>query len=311
MAQHTSLKALAADKSVEGVKKTDIFRVDPRLLYEEEDFNLRSYDDPDVVAHIEGFARSYAAGAYVPPLIVHVIDGKVNVIEGHCRRRGALLAIERGNDIPFVDCISFRGSDSERVEVMLRSAEGLQLKPLEVSFGYLRLTRMGNSNSMIAQKVNKTVAHVEQMLLLATANSDVHQLVRAGAVSAATAIEAVRAHREKAGEFLKSKLNRGEKVSRSSIAGWTPPRKVVSSLWTSVEDVVKGLDKKTRTQIAEFEAMDPDAVKGKTIEVDAVAMLELVKAHQSGVSAKEAKESRESAKQAAKAQMEIADGEQD
>lgn len=74
----TSLKGMAADPSVAGVKKTDLFRVDPRLLHEEEGFNLRDYDDPDVVAHIEGFAESYASGRYVPPLVVRTtVDGRI------------------------------------------------------------------------------------------------------------------------------------------------------------------------------------------------------------------------------------------
>ena len=89
--QTISLKSLAEDKSVEGVNKTTYFKVDPRLLREEEGFNLRDYSDPEVIAHIEGFADSYANGRYVPPLVVRTtVDGRIVPVEGHCRRRGAL-----------------------------------------------------------------------------------------------------------------------------------------------------------------------------------------------------------------------------
>ena len=46
----TSLKAMAADPSDSQVKKTDLWKVDPRRLTEIDGFNLRDYDDPDVIA---------------------------------------------------------------------------------------------------------------------------------------------------------------------------------------------------------------------------------------------------------------------
>ncbi|AYK20414.1 hypothetical protein [Aeromonas veronii] len=86
----SSLKGMAADPSVAGVKKTDLFRVDPRLLDEEEGFNLRDYSDPEVIAHIEGFADSYANGRYVPPLVVRTtVDGRIVPVEGTAAAVGA------------------------------------------------------------------------------------------------------------------------------------------------------------------------------------------------------------------------------
>ena len=165
MTAKTSLKAMAADPSDLQVKKTDLWKVDPRRLTEIDGFNLRDYDDPDVIAQIEAFADAYANGRYVPPLIVWVDDtGNISPVEGHLRRRGALLCIERGHELPFVDCVNFKGNDAERVEVMLRSADGLQLKPLNTAIGYLRLHRKGYSNAEIAAKVGRTVARVEQLL---------------------------------------------------------------------------------------------------------------------------------------------------
>ena len=73
----------------------------------------------------------------------------------------------------------------------------------------LRLHRKGYSNAEIATKMGRTVARVEQLLLLANANSDVHALVKEGRVSADGAIEAVRVHGEDAGEYLLSILESG------------------------------------------------------------------------------------------------------
>lgn len=304
-----SLKSMAADANNPGVKKTDLYRVDPRLLQEQPDFNLRDYDDPDVIAHIEGFANSYAQGLYVPPLVVRTDEtGRVLVIEGHCRRHGALLAIERGADLAFVDCIPFRGNDVERTEIMLRSAEGLKLKPLNIALGYLRLIRMGHTKAMVAERMNKTTAHVEQMLVLANANSDVHRLVRDGKVAPYAAIEAVRQHGERAGAFLAAKVEAmgGDKpVTRSVIKEWVPPRKFVTSMHGALSSVVSSLDKTTRRQLAEFEKLHPEELQGKKVEVDAATFLELVKVHGAVADAKAAKEAAQESKKQQASQQSI------
>lgn len=300
----SSLKSMAANPGCDGVKKTDLFRVDPRLLDEEDGFNLRDYGAPEVIAHIEGFADSYANGRYVPPLVVRTTsDGRIVPVEGHCRRRGALLAIERGVALAFVDCVSFKGGDSERVEVMLRSAEGLALKPLEVAMGYLRLSRMGYPNPKIAEVMRKTPARVEQMLLLATANHDVHELVRSGSVTADVAIEAIREHRENAGAFLAGKLEEAKgqgkaKVTRGVLRGPSLPPKVLTTVVGSLDAMVGRLNQATRLKLAEFEGLEPEQLEGKVVEVDAAALLELVKAH---VAIDEVKAKREAAAAAARA----------
>lgn len=287
-----SLKSMAADSSNAAVKKTDIYRVDPRLLVEEEGFNLRDYSDPEVIEHIEKFAQSYANGAPVPPLVVRTDDdGQVVVVEGHCRRHGALLALKRGVALAYLDCLPFRGNDAARVEVMLRSAEGLKLKPLAIAMGYQRLINWGHSKSDIANRVNKTSSHVEQMLVLANANSDVHQLVRDGKVSAYAAIDAVREHGERAGAFLASKLHKtgAKPVTRSAVKDWVPPRKIVSSMYGSINSVVATLDRAARRKIAELEKLDPAQLKGSKVEVDAAAFLSLVRAHEAAEGVKAAK----------------------
>lgn len=289
----SSLKKLAADPAVEGVKKTDLFRVDPRLLVEEEGFNLRDYGAPRTQASILSFKESYKQGLYVPPLVVWINnDDEVVIVEGHKRRRGALGAIEEGADIGFVDCVQFRGSEAERVELMLRSGEGQPFEPLEIAIGMLRLHRWGYSNAEIGKKTGgKTASNVEQLLLLAMANPDVHELVRAGAVSAYTAIDAIREHGEKAGVFLSghlevAKANGKTKVTKSTIRGWTPPRQIVTGLVSSVATFASGLDRNTRHQLARFEKMDVEQVRGQKIEVDAAALLELVRIHSQVTEAK-------------------------
>lgn len=279
-----SLKSMAADKDMPGVKKNDLFRIDPRLIEEEDGFNLRDYNDPEVIEHIEKFADSYMAGSFVPPWIVRTDgQGRILVVEGHCRRRGALLAIERGAELPFVDTVPFRGNDADRVHVMLKSSEGLKFRPLKVAEGYLRLHRMGHSNVDIAKKQQVTPARVEQMLLLATAESDVHQLVNDGVVTADLAIEAIRAHREQAGAFLRGEFEKAKaqgknKVTRGTMRGPSLPPKVVGSVVDSLRYAVESLDDKTRHRLADLESKEPSELIGQRVEVEAHILLELLRA---------------------------------
>lgn len=282
-----SLKMMAENQGIEGVKKNTIFKVDPRLIAEEENFNLRNYSDPEVIAHIEAFADSYSQGNFVPPLVVRVTDdGQIYPVEGHCRRRGVMLAIQRGADIPFVDCIQYRGNDAERVELMLRSAEGLRLKPLEMGLGFLRLIRMGHDSKSIVSKMSGkiTANRVEQLVKLAEANHDVHQLVRQGDVSADVAIEAVREHGEKAGPFLIQQLAKAQAAGRKAVTkavidGPKIPPRVVTSYVSSTRDAFNAMSAQTRNKLAELMTMDESLLESKTVGVDATVMVKLLRAY--------------------------------
>lgn len=279
-----SFKAQAANSEVTGVKKTDLYRVPPNELHEEPGFNERDYLDPDVIEQIEGFAQSYMAGEFVPPLVVRIDaqTGKKLVVDGHQRRKGALLAIERGHVIEHLDCIPFRGSDVDRVVVQLTSERGLKLKPLGIAMNYLKLHRMGKSNTEIATRVNRTAPHVESMLLLATANSDVHDLVKSESVAASVAIEAVRNHGEKAGQFLAGKLVEAKasgktKVKASAVKQWAPPRKTALKIYNSINPVFDVIAKNPElSKLLDHETeFNPDKLKGKSVMLDAATVVAL------------------------------------
>jgi ParB family chromosome partitioning protein len=77
----------------------------------------------------------------------------------------------------------------------------------------------------------------------------------------------------------------------------------------SVQTVVSALDKGTLTMLAKYEAMSPDQLKaelvGKKVEIDAAALLELIKANGAVVDAKKVKETKQSQAKANASQMSI------
>jgi len=304
-----SLKAMAEDKANPYVKKTTQFQADPKVVQERPGFNKRDYSAPDVVSQIEGFARSYENKVFVPAWVVWVNqDGTILVLEGHLRRRGVLLAIQRGASIPFVDCVQFRGTWAEAIRLMLLSQEGLKFKPLEYALGVLDYKNEGLSNAEIANEIGRTPARVEQLLLLATSGDEIHELVRNGQVEADTAIIALRTHKENAlsvltGTLQEVKEQGGKKVTRKSLSGPSLPPKVLTSVMGSLQSAIGALDQATRVKLAEWELLPAEQLKGKKIEVDAESLLALIKAQQEIDELRQKREEAAAAKATASAQQ--------
>lgn len=272
-----SLKKLAAQGAA---KKTDLFRVKLHDLHVEPGFNLRTEDD-DLAAHIDGICQSIMAGSTVPPLEVRVDDeGKVIVVDGHCRRRAYLKAEELGCEIEWIDVLQFKGNDADRVAKMLTSSMGKPLSPLEMALGYKRLIAFGWEPEKIASHHGKTRQHVEQLLTLANANSDVHALIKSGAVAAHTALDFVRDHGEKAGSVIeghleKAKANGKARVTAGVVRGRALPRKLMVGVVSSIESFASRFD---RQEIDALRAMPQEDLQGRKVEVDAAALLELLQA---------------------------------
>lgn len=282
----TSFKALAINAETTGVRKDDLYKVPPEALEEEPGFNERDYNDPDVVAKIEDFAAAYAAGRFVPPLVARVDNetGRIFVVEGHQRRRGALLAISRGAEIPHLKCIPFRGNNMDRILCQLSSQDGLKLRPVGIARNYLKLLNMGATENEIAKSRNMTVTHVKGMLTLAEAPVAVQKMVNDGTVSATLAIDMVRKYGDKAAEHLKGELAEAKakgqtKIRPAAMREWIPPRKnsiaIYSSLGTLVETV------KQQSEITDLLAKceeSPEAAVGNSVQVDASLLIQLLKA---------------------------------
>lgn len=299
-----SLKSLAAAGEV---KKTDLFRARYQDLKIEKGFNLRDLTAPDVKAHINSIYTTLMNGGTVPPLDVRVDqDDNIFVVDGHCRHAAYGMAIEAGAPIEWIDVLPTKDNDAGRVTKMITRNQGLGLTPLETAMGYLRLIKFNWDEKQIANSVGRSEEHVKQLLILANANTDVHQLVRSGAIKAYPAIEVIRKYGDKAGEHIKQQLEAAQAqgkrhVTKSGMNGRALPKKIVSGLVETVQSFTQKLDQNTRRQLAELEAATEDQLKGKTVSIDAAALLELMRA-QSAIDAVKAKQAEKAhaAEQAAK-----------
>jgi hypothetical protein len=161
-------KSVKAER-VELVGNTNLIWLSPDVIEEEEGFNLRDYDRPDTVAHIQKLAEAWIKGDQMPPLEVRVRAGRCFVRDGHCRLRGARLAISRGAAIRRVSVIELQGNDATASVRLLTSNDSLKLTILQRGRGYVRLRNLGWSDTEISTDVGvteNTIRHAMNLLSL-------------------------------------------------------------------------------------------------------------------------------------------------
>ncbi|MDF0733577.1 ParB N-terminal domain-containing protein [Pseudomonas entomophila] len=241
------------------VRRADAMKVQLEDLYEEPGFNLRTEGEA-LEASIDSLAEFIAAGGQVPPLEVRPrAEGGVWLVDGH-RRRRALLKLDAAGRLPrtpnkenpaileaWVPVIAFEGSDADRVARIITSQENEKLSPLELAEGYKRLRSFGWSVEQIAKKVAKTRQHVEQVLTVGNANTDVQNLVAAGHVSATTAAQVVREHGDGAGQVLGAELEKAQasgkkRVTAGTIKGPSIPKLRLEAVHTASRNLIASLD---------------------------------------------------------------------
>lgn len=213
---HVSLKTMAEGK-VEGVQKTTQFQLDPRIIEIEDGFNARPLD-PE---HVASFKLAYKSGATLPALFVRVDAGRVVLVDGHHRLAAVMELIAEGVEVLRIDCMQFRGNDAERITLMLTTAQGKHLTPLEQGIQYKKLTGYGWGVREISAKVGKSEQHVNGMIDLANANSDVHGLVKGGKVAAHVALSVVKKHGDAAGKVLADHLEKATASGQKKVTNKT------------------------------------------------------------------------------------------
>lgn len=261
------------------VKRADAMKVRLDDIHEEPGFNLR-IEGEDLEQSINLLAGYILDGGVVPPLEVRPRDeGGVWLVDGHRRRRAYLKARAAGAPVEWIFVVPFTGNDADRVTRIITSAEGRNLTQLEIATGYKRLAKFGLSNAEIGRRVNRTAQHVEQLLLLANANTDVHQLVQAGQVSATEAIRSVREHGEGAGNWLQEQLGKAmaagkRKITANSITGPKLKPREVSQLTRAATGFYQRLSAQDGAAISQLLAGEPPALEA-TITVNASAIYEM------------------------------------
>lgn len=236
----TRINSLRAyhEANKDAVNKGNSYSVPPAALEEVPGFNVRDYNDPDVVAHIRALADAYARGDFIPPIVVRVEEGRLLVREGHCRRRALLLAIEEGAQIERTNVIEHRGDEVQQSLLILTSNQGLQVKPLERAEIYRRLHVWGKSVDEIARSIGRSATHVAQWLQLIELPIALKERIRADEISPTAALELYQKKGAAAVAIVESAVKDAKESGRSRVttknlsSGPRLTKQVVASMGT-------------------------------------------------------------------------------
>jgi ParB-like chromosome segregation protein Spo0J len=200
-----TLNKIASDKTNTSAKRGDAIRVRLDAIHVVDGFNVRAADD-DLREHIASIAGALASGFPIPPIEVYVDpeSGRIELVDGHCRVQGyhefARAYPEKFDG--YVDAMKFDGTPAQRKARIVTSNSQLKLKGPELGRAYLYLRdEEGLTRQQIAQEVGKSLAHVDQMLLLVSA-PDIAAAVERKEISTTEAVHLVRDHGENAAEEL-------------------------------------------------------------------------------------------------------------
>jgi len=239
-----------------GVRRINGYRVHPTVLQIEEGFNVRVSSDPDLRVHINSIKESITAyltfenpknktsqGGLLdvfPALKIRVTnDGTLFIVDGHCRITAIRELIAEGWDIQGIDIDASKLSAAERVASMGRSALGKGLRPIEKARLYVSLAdTFGWSFPAIAQHCGGTPQRVEQLVLLGRAPTEIQAMVENRNLTADSAIEMIRKHREHpedATKFLTDLVaSKGTRPVGKGQIQVTIPRKVQQHVYEAI-----------------------------------------------------------------------------
>ncbi len=189
--------------------KGDLYWANPDDLREIPNFNVR-IETPDYLEHVEDIAVSIMQNGFYPnkPLggFIGKEDGKdvIFVTDGHTRRRAVARARELGAELTQVPVVlKAAGTSVEDLTVaLIQDNEGRPLSMMEKAIVAARLKAFNWTNVQIAEKLNRTDRHVEDLLVLAGAPKKVRDFVISGKVSPTEAVKQVRKNAERAADVL-------------------------------------------------------------------------------------------------------------
>lgn len=179
-------------EEIKKAKKSDLHKVDPRVLVEEKGFNVRRD-----LGDIEGLKRSIIANGVQEPLLVRTStedEGKLVVRTGH-RRLGAIRkALEEGHDIGYVPVRKLPAHFNKEDELfaMYIENDGKNFTLLEEGEFFKKLSKMNYDPKEIAERVGKTQPHIFNCLKIASAPKELKDHVAEGRIASTTLLKVLR-----------------------------------------------------------------------------------------------------------------------
>jgi ParB/RepB/Spo0J family partition protein len=176
--------------------RTDVYKIDPRIIQIKEGWNSRDMSDPANQAHIDELSKSIAEVGVKRPLTV-VMEGNVPFLtDGECRLRATLLAIKNGADIKTVPVTGEDryANEADRIFSQILLNSGKPLTGIEQAKVFKRLLDLGWKQNEIASKAGISGGRVSQLLELLTLPVVLQKFITEGKASASMVLSTFKKH---------------------------------------------------------------------------------------------------------------------
>lgn len=240
-----TLNNIAFDKNNDSAKRGDSIRVLHSKIKIVSGLNERDFQREDVRLHIASIVAALIAGEPIPNLVVwtNPDTGDIELVDGECR----YWAYEEfGSCYPdrfdgYVGVVAYQGTPAQRKAMVAKSNSQLPLDPAQRGRVYLSLRdEHGMTRQEIAAEMGKSLAHVDQMILLASkATPEVLAAVESGGISATEAVKLTRDHGDDAGAELERRQKVASEIGKSKVtASAAAPKKPSAPARPKIDMVV-------------------------------------------------------------------------
>ena len=278
-----TLNNIASNKENPAAKRGDSIRVHIDAIKIVDGLNERDFNSEKVREHIASIVGSLIDKKPVPALEVWVNpdSGDIELVDGECRYHGykEFQAAFPDRFDGYISAEKFEGTPAQRKARVATSNSQLQLEPIQRGRVYISLRdEFGYSRQQIAAEVNKSLAHVDQLILLAGGSVEVLQAVEAGQISSTEAVKLTREFGNDAPAELERRKEAAKEAGKDRVtAKVAAPKKAAAPSRPRVDLVVSNavvLVNKLSEQDVEL-CNQPER---QFIQVDSHALADLIQA---------------------------------
>lgn len=176
--------------------RSDLYRLDPKIIQVKPDWNSRDASDPANAAHIADLKASIREIGVKKPLVCFQENNITYVTDGHCRLAAVMQLLSEGVEIKTVPVMveDRLSNEADRIFSQIVHNQGKPLTGIEQAKVFKRLLDLGWQQQEIAKKSGISGGRVSQLLELLTLPVVLQKFITEGKASASMVLSVFKKH---------------------------------------------------------------------------------------------------------------------
>lgn len=183
------------DDTIQVPGRPRVFSESPLLIVVYPERNIRPIDR----ATVEKYKAKFRRGEVPPAIDVAMENGKPVLQHGYHRTIAAQEVMQEdpeGMGHLQLEMREFKGNNADRIIMMLTAQDALEVDHVSRAEGYHTLIKQGLPIAKIAERIDKSVEHINQNLLIVEADEVVKQLIRDDRVKSTAVITLIKEEKQ-------------------------------------------------------------------------------------------------------------------